>query len=188
MRPPHSVHPNSSILTFSGKRLDLRAPAVEMITLRDIAHALSRIGRFCGAGNHIATVAQHCVHVSLLCPSAAARWALLHDAAEAYLGDVSSPLKSLLHAYQRLERIWQDAISARFGVPRVNIKQWDVKSMLTERRDNGPYFMTDAEWLGLSPDTPTPEPDPMPWKPWAPARAEAIYLSRASQLGIYDDA
>jgi len=187
-RTTHSVHPNSIILTFSGARLDLQSPAVEMITLRDIAHALSRIGRFCGAGDHIATVAQHCVHVSLLCSPECARWALLHDASEAYLGDVSSPLKSLLPEYQHLEKIWQDAISTRFGVPRCDCKYWDVQSMLTERRDNGPYFMTDAEWLGLSLDTPTPEPDPIPWTAWSTARAEAIYLARAEQLGIYDDA
>jgi len=180
--------PRTTRLTFSGARPDLLSPAAELITLRDIAHALARIGRFCGAGDHIATVAQHCVHVSLLCSPECARWALLHDASEAYLGDVISPLKALLPEYRRLEEIWQDAISTRFGVPRVNVEQWDVISMLTERRDNGPYFMTDADWLGLPPGTPTPEPDPLPWKPWAPARAEAIYLDRAEQLGIYDDA
>jgi uncharacterized protein len=181
-------HPSSIILTFTGARLDLRAPAVELITLRDIAHALSHIGRFCGAGDHIATVAQHCVHVSLLSPPAAARWALLHDASEAYLGDVSSPLKTLLPEYRHLEEIWQHAISTKFGVPRCDCKPWDVQSMLTERRDNGPYFMTDAEWIGLPPGSPTPEPDPMPWTAWGPARAEASYLARAEQLGIFDDA
>jgi uncharacterized protein len=186
--PAHSGHPNSIILTYSGARFDLQAPAVELITLRDIAHALARIGRFCGAGDHIATVAQHCVHVSLLCPPAIARWALLHDASEAYLGDVSSPLKSLLPEYRRLEEIWQHAISTRFGVPRCVCKYWDVSSMLTERRDNGPYFMTDAKWLGLPPGSSTPEPDPQPWTAWGTARAETIYLARAEQLGIYDDA
>jgi hypothetical protein len=100
---------------------------------------------------------------------------------------VGSPLKPLLPDYKNLEEIWQHAISTRFGVSRCDCKYWDVQSMLTERRDNGPYFTTDAEWLGLSPDTPTPEPDPRPWKPWAPARAEANYLARAEQLGIFDD-
>ena len=92
------------VQTFSGGAVDLLSPTPEQIRLVDIAHALSRIARFNG---HIAgplpwSVASHSLLVESLLPADAGPvlrlHALLHDAHEAYLGDVPTPVKRALTA------------------------------------------------------------------------------------------
>lgn len=180
------MHPNDIILTHSGRRVHLLEPRVEDIDLADIAHHLSRIGRFTGAGDEITTVAQHCVHVSNLCPPELAAWGLLHDASEAYLNDVSSPLKALLSEYRRLEALWQDVISQRFGVPIERaVKPYDTQSMLTEKYHNGPRGMTDHEFLGVPDTTPLPAVTKNEyWFAFKANQAKFAYLDRAAKLGI----
>ena len=91
------------IVTASGTEFDLLNPQPEYVHLSDIAHALARIPRYTGharAGLHC-SVAEHSVRVCRLAMRAYPgpdkhdyHWAaLLHDAHEAYVGDVSSPLK-----------------------------------------------------------------------------------------------
>jgi hypothetical protein len=87
------------IETYSGKRFDLLDPKPEQVDLADIAHALARINRFTGHTSRCYSVAEHSIYVQTLVvrdhpkdiPLLA--HALLHDAEEAYVGDVSSPLK-----------------------------------------------------------------------------------------------
>jgi len=92
--------------TYSCKRFDPICPRAEDIDIRDIAHALSQICRFGGHCREFYSVAQHCVHVAEIvaaydkAPSDDLRaWALLHDAAEAYVGDIVRPIKSQLYFY-----------------------------------------------------------------------------------------
>lgn len=112
---------SSRILVSSGTLIDLRDPRPEFICLTDIATALSRLCRFTGHTSDFYSVAQHAVLVSRVCAAKDAKWGLLHDAAEAYLGDVSTPLKRLLPEYARLERRWLDAIAERFSLPSYRI-------------------------------------------------------------------
>lgn len=109
-----------------------------MIDLDDIAHALGNLCRFTGHTEHFDSVAQHSVIVSELVPQADALAGLLHDATEAYVGDVSRPLKQLLPEYRLIEHgIWL-AIAERFGVPATlpaSVKEADNVSLLWERRD-----------------------------------------------------
>jgi uncharacterized protein len=97
-------------------------PKSSEILPEDIAHALSNICRFGGHTKKFYSVAQHCVLV--------AQWitmnggsreesagGLLHDASEAYLGDVISPLKSFFPAYKVVEERAQEAIFKRFNLP-----------------------------------------------------------------------
>lgn len=88
--------------TFTGQRVNLMWPLPEHIKFRDIAHALSRIGRYNGhtSGEHVYTVAQHSVWVAMQVQRMGSsgdtvRQALLHDAHEAYMGDIVTPLKTL---------------------------------------------------------------------------------------------
>ena len=67
-------------------------------------------------------------------------WALLHDGAEAYLGDLTRPIKHMpvLKAYRDLEKPVQDAICDRFGLPRGEppiVKDADTLLLTTEARD-----------------------------------------------------
>lgn len=90
------------IQTHTGVAFDLLAPTAGMVVLEDIAYALSRLCRFTGHCSRHYSVAEHSVNVAKQCQlehgfsDSWAMAALLHDAAEAYIGDLSSPLKSLL--------------------------------------------------------------------------------------------
>ena len=99
-----------TIQTYSGKYIDLLQTDPYDIGIRDIAHALSNLGRFTGHSKRFYSVAQHSVIASnMVCLHPEIDYhmmqvcALLHDASEAYLGDVSSPLKQLLPAYKEID-------------------------------------------------------------------------------------
>lgn len=104
-----------TIETGSKKIVDLRNPCVIDISIIDIAAALSKICRFGGHIPQFYSVAQHSVLVAAMaCPELKGQ-ALLHDAAEAYLGDVVKPLKVILgKSYKDLEDRFEDVISDRF--------------------------------------------------------------------------
>ena len=109
------------ILTHTGIKFDLQNPTADMICLEDIAHALSNICRFTGHSKHFYSVAEH----SIKCASVAMRLGrdkylqravFLHDAHEAYIGDVSRPLKLFLRDYREIEEKLQLLVSARFDL------------------------------------------------------------------------
>lgn len=104
----------NSILTISKREVNVFDPKLEMFEIEDIAHALSNICRFTGHIPVRYTVAQHCV----LCAKASLpeykKAALLHDASEAYLNDIASPIKELLPDYIKLEDSIMKCIAERF--------------------------------------------------------------------------
>ena len=102
--------------TFTGRRFDPCRPDAAEICLEDIAHALSHICRFGGHSRTFYSVSQHSVHVSHIVPPEHARWGLLHDAAEAYVGDVVRPLKGNLTNYAGIERGVMGAIAKALGL------------------------------------------------------------------------
>lgn len=133
--------------TLSGKRVSVFDPKVEDIVLRDIAQALSRVCRFGGHVRQHLSVAQHCVLVSKIVQDTGGSLqqqyrGLLHDASEAYVGDVISPLKHHLPGYEIIEDRWQRVIGQAFGVelvaPDPLVKDADIVAFYTEWRDNFP--------------------------------------------------
>lgn len=94
---------DTRIMLASGVLFDLTNPAGSPMSLQDIAHGLGRVCRFAGQTNRFYSVAEHCFHVARLVPVELARVALLHDASEAFIGDVTRPLKALLPDYQAIE-------------------------------------------------------------------------------------
>lgn len=97
------------ITTFTGKQFMLAEPTVEMIDILDIGHALSMICHFGGHCAQFFSVAQHSVLVSRAAKELGhdkqfRQWALMHDAAEAYVGDMTRPLKVLLPDYKVIEK------------------------------------------------------------------------------------
>ena len=82
--------------TYTGKAFDLSNPSPDKICLDDIAHSLSQLCRFVGSTHRFYSVAEHSLMVSHLVKPENKHWALMHDAAEAYTGDVISPLKKII--------------------------------------------------------------------------------------------
>lgn len=131
--------------THSGVLLDLSRPEEADVRLVDIAHHLARVCRFGGAVDRFYSVASHSVYVSnilaaqtqptgLALPALAG---LLHDATEAYLGDMVSGLKRMFPEYKSLERRWEARIAEVFGVQLSHpaIKSADLRARLSEARD-----------------------------------------------------
>jgi 5'-deoxynucleotidase YfbR-like HD superfamily hydrolase len=98
-------------------------PQPEDIRLEDVAHALSRLCRFTGHVEHFYPVSAHCVAVLTVVSSLTddlntRKWALLHDTAEAFIGDMSAPIKShpSMEPFRRLEAKVMEAVATRFGL------------------------------------------------------------------------
>ena len=129
------------ICTRSGKMVPLVGdPSRIVFDFADIAGALSKICRFNGHCKEFYSVAQHCVLVSYLCDPKYKLAGLMHDASEAYLGDVVTPLKQLLGQYGTMERIMQHAIYSNFNIKisiagRHFVKRMYRIALATEQRD-----------------------------------------------------
>jgi 5'-deoxynucleotidase YfbR-like HD superfamily hydrolase len=152
------------ILTYSGQQFDLLRPTPAMVRPVDIAHALARLCRFNGHTHQHYSVAQHSLIVASLVPDAHQLVALLHDATEAYIGDMTRPLKALMPEYQVIEQgIWL-AVCERFAIrPDLpcSVKRADLVALATERRDL--MISHPGEWECLHSISPMPEPiKPMP--------------------------
>lgn len=109
------------IETWSGVKFPLTedvATTASAVRLCDIIYALSRVCRFQGHCSHFYSVAQHSVLVWEICKAECfadvdLRWALLHDAHEAYLADLSLPVKwSLPDEFVRMWKSREDGIQA----------------------------------------------------------------------------
>lgn len=107
------------ITTYTKEHFTPLEPHINQIHIRDIAHALSLLTRANGHFPEFYSVAQHSIQC---CKEAIARGysnrvilaALLHDASEAYLSDITRPVKRNLKEYGRIEKKLQDIIYQRF--------------------------------------------------------------------------
>ena len=105
---------STSIETYTGQMIDVADPNPNKINLNDIAHALSNICRYSGHCKSFYSVAEHCVLGSFLIEEPLVKMFLLHDASEAYLNDLSRPLKTILPKYKSLEDVFSYVIYERF--------------------------------------------------------------------------
>lgn len=103
------------IQTYTGKTLSLRNPKAININLDDICISLERQCRFNGHTARFYSVAEHCMHVADLLPPQYKVAGLLHDAHEAYLGDVTTPVKRAgISGYEELAAVFDREIENRF--------------------------------------------------------------------------
>ena len=110
------MHLTALIRTVTGRDVDLLDPQPQAIAIEDIAHGLAHTCRFSGQSARFYSVAEHAIRVSHMVPARDALVALLHDASEAYLSDLVSPLKALgdLAGYRAIESRLMQAIYRRF--------------------------------------------------------------------------
>jgi uncharacterized protein len=133
--------------TFSGKQFWPLDPIPTDIKIVDIAHALSLVNRYNGHTPVPYSVAQHSVLVSLECDPVDAFWGLMHDASEAFIGDVISPLKRELPEYQSVEKHLMGIVCNRYGMDLVeppSVKKADLTILAAESRDLFP--VKPADW------------------------------------------
>lgn len=177
-----------SIWTGTGY-LDLLNPCPADIDLGDIARGLSNLCRYTGLCETFYSVAEHSVHAADLArrdrqPVEVQRAVLMHDAAEAYLGDVSRPLKKLLPDYAHLERRMGEAIAERFGLPaddhrqHMIVKIYDDEMLAHEKDELCPGA---GDWPGTAIPLRTRAPRALGWRPHV---ARAAFLAAAANLGV----
>ncbi len=167
------------IQTFKGHYFNLLTPENSVIDIEDIAHSLARQCRFTGHTREFYSVASHSLWCSFLVDSRLALEALMHDAAEAYLGDVATPLKQLLPAYKVIEDQVERVVRMHFGLPHPMspaVKEIDALMLMTEKRDLLKVTTRDAElWHG-------PEPFGSQIHSEPPEQAEKAFLKRYYDL------
>ncbi|MFH1477002.1 MAG: phosphohydrolase [Verrucomicrobiota bacterium] len=136
------------IHTFSGMAFDLLNPRPEMIRLADIIQSLSIENRFNGATLFPYSVAQHSLYVASLLPRKLKLHGLLHDAAEAYVGDMVTPLKKIMPEYKKAETRIAKVVAEVFGLAYPEpgeVKQADLSVLSAEREQvllpsYGPWY------------------------------------------------
>lgn len=111
------MQPKYAISTKDGQFFDYNKPEDYRFDIEVIAHALSNICRYGGHSNRFYSVAEHSVLVSRVVPPELALCGLLHDASEAFVGDMPSPLKAMCQSYRTIENRVQAAIANSFGLP-----------------------------------------------------------------------
>lgn len=180
------------IRTASGQRFWPLDPRAREVQVYDLAHHLANLCRFTGAVREPYSIAQHCCLVSDLAAlkarslglsraeiKALAFEGLLHDASEAYLNDVSTPVKVQpeLAGYRAAEERVRLAVCERFGLPREEtplVKWADRMALIMEARDMMPNYAEDFGDRG--------DPAPRLVEPWGHNRARIEFLVRFGAL------
>jgi len=177
---------NAKIVTYTGKSFDLLNPQPEMVCIEDIAHALAHICRYTGHVREFYSVAQHCVLMANADLPGDRLHRLLHDSAEAYIGDIARPWKQLLWTdtcgqhrtsisaipVKGFEQKIQGVIGEALGIKlphSAEVKEADNRMMATEIRD----LMPESDDFRL--DDVEPLEDEI--VPWRAGIAEESFLS-----------
>lgn len=196
-----------TMLTSTALEVPIGRPREHHIDALDIAHHLSQINRYCGAAVRPISVAEHSLLVCEIAERdlgvrspAALQCFLLHDAHEAILGDITSPVKLTLSrldngALHIVEQQLQAAVMARFDLRAAwaawheRVRHADLMALATERRDLLPYRaglhspwavlhgIEPAGWINLR------DRDGMTWRDWRTAFLDKLgELSMARRL------
>jgi uncharacterized protein len=124
-----------TIMLQSGAWFDFGAPASSNFTIEDVAHGLANICRYSGQCRRFYSVAEHSMLVSETAIGFELE-ALLHDAAEAFIGDITRPLKQMLPEYKKIENEVEEAILMRFGLTTplpLEVKDADLRVLAAEQ-------------------------------------------------------
>lgn len=169
--------------TYTGARFYPMDPCAEEVNPVDIAHSLSLLCRYNGHIDRFLSVAEHCVLLSRAVEPEDALWALLHDATEAYVGDMVRPLKIQQPSFVQAEDRVMAAICGRFGLGLempLGVKSADSRIILNERA----VLMPRAQnvWKSLE----GLDPLPVVITGWQPREAELAYFARLQELGAIE--
>lgn len=165
------------IQTHTGKQFWPLDPNPDDISIIDIAVSLSRINRFTGHTTVPYSVGQHSCYVCDILPPEHKKWGLLHDAHEAYINDMTSPVKKYFPKYQEIETDLMKTVAKRFDLSwpvSKAIVEADYAILATEKRDiMGPE---PASW------GPLPKPANFTIEKWTVERAYKEFIRRFEHL------
>jgi hypothetical protein len=166
--------------TYLGGRFYPLDPKPNEIFIEDIAHALSMQNRFNGHTNWPYTVAQHSVHVSDYVGGSPEQrlYGLLHDAAEAYIGDLIRPIKYYLPQFKEIEDDIMCAVFDKFEI-------WPTKAEIAAVKTVDNLMcaaeMRDIRRSGIVTDMPDPSIIPL-IQPWSHSYAKGMFTRRFNEL------
>lgn len=167
------------IQTYTGRVFFPLEPHVADVHPLDIAHSLSMLCRYNGHVDKFYSVAEHCVILSHMVDRENAPWALLHDAAEAYIGDMSWPLKEKMPDFKLVESGIMSVLCTKFGLDPIQpdqVTEYDRRIVV----DESAALMRPAliPWPALEGIAPLNV-----WiQGWSPERAKVEYELRFKQL------
>lgn len=169
---------DTTVSTSSGGYIDVCNPDPRHILIFDIARGLSHESRFGGQTINFYSVAQHSVLMSYIVEPEFALEALMHDAAEAYLGDVQRPIKRILTQYQVMEEVMDFTIRNKFMLPlemSPEVKLADKQMLMAEKTQ----VVGSVDKWGLEFDV---EPAPVTIEYWSPNDAFSKFIDRWNEL------
>ncbi len=197
---PYGDRPGPWMQTITGRQffpLDIRA---EDLDIEDIAHALGALCRYNGHTSGFYSVAEHCVlmtqHAFIEHRSwtpfkerrAFLRSVLMHDAAEAYIGDYPHAIKKVVPGIKRLEGLIEDVLTRRYKLltgpeTKAAVKELDRRIVANERQALLP---SDHPWVADA-----YKPLDVTIRCWDPAEAKRAFLDLYDQVkpngGTNDD-
>ncbi len=168
------------IMTYTGRKFYPLDPRIEDIHIDDIVNGLSMKCRFVGQCKTFYSVAQHSDLVSRKCKKEYALRGLMHDAAEAYLPDISRPIKSepelkrLVEIEEQILKLIFKKFHLKYPLPK-NIKEVDNRLCVTEGRD----LMHDISEWELAEEY---KPYQMTIKPVGDQLAKKMFMTRFRHL------
>ena len=166
------------IMLQSGVWFDFCEPESSEFNIYDIAAGLSNTCRYAGQCSAFYSVAEHSLLVSeVACDNAYA--ALMHDAAEAFIGDITRPLKQLLPDFKRIEARVEQAIFERFGVPRPMPKEVKIADLRVLAAEQAQIMPRETSLWAFSDGI---EPAPIVVRCLTPTEARDAFLTRYDEL------
>lgn len=168
--------------TYTGRRFYPLDPRAEEVEIADIAHGLAMTCRYGGHAMRFYSVAEHAVIVSLYVDPRFAREALLHDSAEAYIGDMIRPLKHTpeMLEFRKAEELIERSVFERFDIAQTEESRGAVK-VIDDRvlvDEIGALMRNPSMYQAHS----AMEPLGATIGALAPAHAEHVFVSRFLEL------
>lgn len=177
----------NTIKLRSGSYFDFVEPKPDQFTFGDIAGALAKICRFGGQCPYFYSVAEHSVICAKIAigdglPIEFQRAALMHDAAEAFVGDIVKPLKIMLDEFKNIETLVEWTIAEKFRIDftttKEAVREIDHAVLIGERKalfgGDGVVWFGENEVRKLDLNL-----ERLSW-----ARAEVEFTRMAQRLGI----
>lgn len=166
-----------AVRVLSGKLFYPLDPTPDEIEWTDIAASLSKLCRYNGHTSGFYSVAEHCILLADAVPEEFALEALLHDAAEAYVGDLVAPIKSAIPQFEEIELKILSAIRVKAGLPDAplspTVAEYDIRI-----RTDEVLSLNILPWPGM------PEALDVKINCYPPQFAQLAYLLRLDRFGV----